>query len=227
MSNWPPTCASCGAPVIGGACPRCRRPERELGGPVVFSGGGATVPGVSVVPTITAAGALAVDAPADTVTIPNVTLPPRTMLVVYAGITGDTSEVTISTVTWNGIPMLNSAPTFNFNASLYADCFFLLSDTGGTGDIVAVNADPARDVVFAVADILSGPRDYRQSWFNHSTSPKSSATIHIDTDFTDAEFHALWTKDAVGDPGAWGGGAVAGQGLVIGGSQAQIGRAHV
>ena len=219
MSNWPPTCAQCGAPIMGGRCPRCRNEQRPLGGKIVYSanpgaGGGG---GPLVIPVVSAGAATGFGT---TVTIPNITILPGWTLFVYAGITGDTSETTRSTVTWGGISMSPTSQAYNFDNTLYADAFILYSALGGTGNIVATNADPQRDVAFAVADTIGSlaGSSYQQSWFSFSASPTASASISIAIDPTDIEAHVIWAKDAVVDPGVWGGGAVGGQGLAIGGT---------
>lgn len=211
--RWPQTCNFCGAPLFSGRCPRCGY-ERQKEGESIFSGfseGGGGAVGTIISP------AGAGTSPGSTVTIPNITIPANAVLVVFAGITGD-GPITASTVTWNGISLASTINHSSFDGNLYANCFFRPPGPGGTGDIVATNTDPSLDVNFALADILSGPISYRQSWFAQSPVPQSSGSISIGVDPTDSEYHMIWVKGAATDPGAWDDGVISGSTLAIGGS---------
>lgn len=155
---------------------------------------------------------------AEVCSIPNVTIPPGCMLVCYAGITGDTSETDRSALTWNGLPMTATEDHFSPDAELYADIFFIRSVAGGTGDIVAINVDGALDTNFIVANILSGPTNYRQTWFTQSGVALSPANSTIAMDDTDQEFGVVWAKGAVADPGDFSANMTPGQGLRLNGS---------
>lgn len=167
-------------------------------------------------PVITPAGASATFTEENT--IAGVTIPPGGMLVVYAGITGDTSEATRSNVTWNGLPLTSSEDHYSPDAQLYADIFFIRSLAGGTGDLVANNVDSALDTNFMVANIIVGPTAYRQTWFTQSGVASSPANSAIPMDDTDQEIGVVWAKGAVADPGDFSANMTPGQGLRLNGT---------
>lgn len=216
MSRSMILCNYCAAPLQHGRCPRCNY-RRQKEGQAVFNGfieagGGGTAPTTIITPVGGGTSFLS------TVTISGVAVPAGAMLVVFAGITGDGSEATPSTVTFGGVPLAATQDHFNFDSTLYADCFFR-PPTGSpaSGTVVATNTDPALDVNFALVDLLFGPASYRQSWFNQSPAPQSSGSISIAVDPTDSEYSVIWVRDAATDPGSWTG-VTPGGGLAIGGT---------
>lgn len=217
MTTLAPICSACGAPTFGGACPRCRKQSRPLGGKLTYSPGSGPASGaVPIGGRLHALGGAT--SSGTTTTVPNITVPAGGTLVVYAGITGDTSQTTRSSVAWGAHSLVATETHFNYNSTLVAEWFFYKVLTTETADIVATNADPARDVAFAVANYVDSLGNWRQAWYAISSTPKPSASITIGIDPLDVEVHALWSSNSASDPGPWSGGAVGGQGLLVGGS---------
>lgn len=215
-TRWPDTCNLCGAPLMNRRCPRCGY-ERAKQGQSVFTGvHGET--GIVVGPRIVALGAAS--GLGTSVTIPQVTVPADWMLIVFGGISGDTSQIDATLMTWGGTQLGSSNRIYNFDSTLYVDTQFLLVTPAlaGTKDLVITNSDAHREVLFGVANRVSGPRNFRQVWTAQSATPVAQASLVIVQDLADVEFYPIWVKNAVSDPGAWSSNGEVGQSLAIGGS---------
>jgi hypothetical protein len=151
-------------------------------------------------------------------TIPNVTIPANTLLVILAGCSNDTSETFETTVTWGATPVPGTNPQSNNDGTIHTTVHLLRVLVGATQTLTINNPAPGLDILFALASYLIGPA---------ADVGGSGTSVGLAGSPTDAPINVApanmaavwaWARNAISDPGPWLAPVIAGQGIAIGGA---------